>query len=63
MEKGTDGGKDPTKYRALVTRGIYMGQDRSDVGFAVKALSRKCQTQGKDQINSLKIFGRYLIGA
>ena len=29
-----------TIYRAIVARGIYMAQDRSDVQYAVKELSR-----------------------
>ena len=55
-------GKDPTKYRALVARGIYMGQDRSDVGFAVKKLSTKTSGPREGEMTSLKRFGRYLIG-
>ena len=29
-----------TQYRAVVARGLYLTQDRSDIGYAVKELSR-----------------------
>jgi hypothetical protein len=45
-EKGDDydeelEGEEATLYRAAVARGIYLAQDRSDIGFAVKELNRK----------------------
>lgn len=38
--------KEATQYRALVAWGIYLTQDRSDIEFAVKELSRDEQTYG-----------------
>ena len=32
---------DATKYRGLVARGIYLSQDRSDIGYGTKELARK----------------------
>ena len=43
-EEGDDeelGGEYTTKYRALTARGNYLAQDRSDIRFAVKELSRR----------------------
>jgi hypothetical protein len=45
MRKGTTDeelvGEEETLYRAAVARGIYLAQDRSDIGFAVKELAGK----------------------
>ena len=39
-EKELLGKEAATRYRALVARGIYLPQDRSDMAYAVKELSR-----------------------
>ena len=40
MEENELDPKDATMYRALVARGNYLAQDRSDVSFAVRELCR-----------------------
>ena len=48
-------------YRAMTARANYMSQDRSDVQFAVKELSRGMASPTMLDRNQLKRFGRYLI--
>ena len=55
-------GSEATLYRALVARGIYLSQDRSDIGYAVKELSRKMSKPDTGDIERLKHLARYLIG-
>jgi hypothetical protein len=50
-----------TMYRAIVARGIYLAQDRSDIAFAVKELSRRMSSPDKRDWQSLKRLGRYLL--
>ena len=54
-------GHDATMYRAIVARGIYLAQDRSDIAFAVKELSRKMSNPDRRDWSSLKRLGRYLL--
>jgi hypothetical protein len=54
-------GSDATMYRAIVARGIYLAQDRSDIAFAVKELSRRMSCPDTRDWQSLKRFGRYLL--
>ena len=49
-------------YRALVARANYLAQDRSDIGFAVKELSRYMAKPGVKDMEALKRLARYLIG-
>lgn len=51
-----------TMYRALVARGIYLAQDRSDITFSVKELSRSMSQPTQGDWEKLKRLGRYLIG-
>ena len=45
----------------MTARGNYLSQDRSDVQFAVKELSRGMSSPTVNDRNQLKRFGRYLI--
>ena len=49
-----------TRYRALVARANYVAQDRADIQFAVKELSRGMSSPTAEHWNSLKRLGRYL---
>jgi len=51
-----------TMYRALTARGLYLAQDRSDIQFAVKELSRKMSQPTVKDWKALVRLGRYLIG-
>jgi hypothetical protein len=51
-----------TKYRQLVARASYLAQDRSDIGYAVKELTRWMSKPGTKDWESLKRLGRYLKG-
>ena len=53
--------KEASLYRAMTARGNYLSQDRSDVQFAVKELSRGMSCPTVLDRNQLKRFGRYLI--
>ena len=50
-----------TAYRACVARGNYLAQDRSDIGFAVKELSRRMSEPTEADWEALKKLGRYLV--
>jgi hypothetical protein len=56
------GATDTTKYRAIVARANYMSQDRSDVKFAVKELSRKMAKPRIKDWELMKKLARYLKG-
>ena len=49
-------------YRGMTARGIYLAQDRTDIGYAVKELSRRMAEPREADWDRLKRFGRYLIG-
>ena len=53
---------DKSQYRALVARANYLSQDRGDIQFAVKELSRKMSCPSNLEWIALKRLGRYLIG-
>ncbi len=53
------GGQEATLYRALVARGVYLSQDRSDIQYAVKELSRKMSKPIKADVEKLKHLARY----
>ena len=55
-------GSEATKYRALAARAMFLAQDRTDIGFAVKELSRKMSKPRGMDTKDLKSLGRYLIG-
>ena len=48
-------------FRALAARGNYLAQDRSDIGFAVKELSRRMSEPTEADWEALKKLGRYLV--
>ncbi len=50
-----------TVYRAIVARGIYLAQDRSDSDFAVEELPRRMSQPDRRDWVSLKSLGRYLL--
>ena len=56
-----DSGKG-SMYRAMVARANYLAQDRSDIRFAVKELSRHMSKPREKDLNRLKRLARYLIG-
>ena len=49
-------------YRASVARGNYLAQDRSDIQYAVKELSRAMSNPTINDQKRLKRLARYLIG-
>ena len=51
-----------TKYRALVARANYLAQDRCDIQFAVKELTRRMSRPLEEDWQKLKKLGRYLSG-
>ena len=46
----------------MVARANYLAQDRSDIGFAVKELSRSMAKPTECDMAKLKRLGRYLKG-
>ena len=50
-------------YRALSARCNYLAQDRSDIRFAVKELSRKMSKPRVKDAEAMKRLGRYLLRA
>ena len=50
-----------TMYRAIVARGNYLCQDRSDIRFAVKELSRHMSAPRVQDWAKLKKLGKYLV--
>jgi len=50
-----------TKYRACAARAMYLAQDRSDIGFAVKEVSRGMAAPTEGDLSNLKKLCRYLI--
>ena len=53
--------RDATIYRALVARGNYLSQDRSDIQFAVKELCRGMSNPTEGVWSALKRLGRYFV--
>ena len=54
--------QDATKYRALAARAMFLAQDRTDIGYAVKELSRRMSKPRIRDMKDMKRLGRYLIG-
>ena len=54
--------EESTAYRAITARANYICQDRSDIQFAVKELSRAMAAPTQGDKKKLKRFGRYLMG-
>ena len=55
-------GREATGYRAAVARCIYLSQDRTDIQYATKELSRKMSNPCVGDIKILKRLGRHLKG-
>ena len=60
---GELGPKEATWYRGMVARANYLAQDRMDIQFAAKELSRRMARPRKEDVGKLKRFVRYLVGA
>ena len=56
------GPREATQHRAMVARANYLAQDRTDIQYTVKELSRKFAEPCKADHKALKRLGRYLIG-
>ena len=54
--------REASKFRGLVARGNYVGQDRSDIKYAVKELSRRMAKPRYRDVEALKRLARYLVG-
>ena len=54
-------GEEATQYRARVARANYLGQDRGDIAFAVKELSRRMSRPTEADWEAFKRLGRYLV--
>ena len=54
--------QESTMYRAVVARGIYLAQDRTDIQYAVKELSREMSKPTRGSWKAAKKLGRYLKG-
>ena len=52
-----------TRYRALAARINYLAQDRPDLLYSAKEISRRMATPCQGDLRLLKRLGRYLIGA
>ena len=53
-------GPDATAYRAMVARGNYLAQDRSDIQFTIKELSRTMASPTIGDWKDVKRLARYL---
>ena len=56
------GDRQASAYRGFVARAIYLAQDRSDIQYAVKELSRTMSALIVGCWEKLKRLGRYLVG-
>ena len=68
VEADQDGGgelspKEASWYRAMVARANYLAQDRMDIQFTTKELSRKMAKPTAEDVGRLKRLVRYLVGA
>ena len=54
--------REATMYRAVIARANYLSQDRSDIRYAVKELSRSMSKPTERDWERLKRLGRYLAG-
>ena len=55
-------GQDATQFRALAARGNYLAQDRVDIAYAVKELTRCMSKPTSKDMVTLKRLGRYMVG-
>ena len=49
------------RYRGMVARANYLGQDRSDIQYSVKELSRNMSSPSKADWEKLRRLARYLV--
>ena len=56
------GREEASIYRGLVARGLYLTQDRTDIGYTIKELSRRMSSPREGDMGRLKRLGRYLVG-
>lgn len=54
-------GREASRYRALTARANYVAQDRSDIKFPVKELSRKMSRPQRKDWRKLVRLGKYLV--
>ena len=54
-------GKDVTRFRALAARANYLGQDRCDIQYATKEISRGMAKPTKGSLAKMKRLARYLL--
>jgi hypothetical protein len=54
-------GKEITRFRALAARGNYLGQDRCDIQYATKEISRKMAKPTQRSMLQVKRLARYLL--
>ena len=52
--------QEATIFRSIVARANYLSQDRSDIRFAVKELSRRMAKPRVRDVNTAKRLARYL---
>jgi hypothetical protein len=55
-------GREASHYRSLVARANYLAQDRMDIQYAVKELTRRMSTPDSEDWVALKRLGRFLVG-
>ena len=55
--------REATWYRAMVARANYLAQDRMDLQYTTKELSRRMSRPRKGDVGRLKRLVRYLVGA
>jgi hypothetical protein len=64
LEEGQDEsleGKDITRFRALAARANYLGQDRCDIQYAAKEISRGMARPTKKSMSQVKRLARYML--
>ena len=55
-------GREASQYRSLVARANYLAQDRMDIQYSVKELTRRMSCPDSEDWVALKRLGRYLVG-
>ena len=60
---GVLGSGEASWYRAMIARANYLAQDRMDLQYASKELSRRMSRPRVIDVERLKRFVRYLVGA
>ena len=55
-------GQEATTHRAVAARAMFLAQDRADIGYAFKELSRRMSKPKARDMKDMKRLGRYMIG-